>query len=161
MSKTNKKGSYCTNCGHYGHYIKNCITPVTSYGCIVIKVPPSYDQAKELLKNDNVISGYESCMKDLEFLMIQRKDSLGFIEIMRGKYKLQDIDYIKYHLLSITNDEQYKLLNNDFDTLWNNLWGIPKEQTANYKNDKEIAKQKFEGCTVTKKRPSTAERKAS
>ena len=142
--KTNKKTPYCTNCSQYGHYLKSCITPVTSYGCIVIKVPSSYDQAKELLKNDNIISGYESCMKDIQYLMIQRKDSLGFIEIMRGKYKIHDVEYIKYHLASITIDEEQKLLTNDFDTLWNNLWGIPKEQTVNYKNDKESAKQKFE-----------------
>lgn len=142
--KDNKKTPYCTNCGQYGHYLKNCLTPVTSFGCIVLKLPTGFDQAKELLKNDNSISGFESTMKDIKYLMIQRKDSLGFIEIIRGKYKLSDIDYIKYHIAAMTKPEQQKLLNNDFEVLWNNLWGIPKEQSLNYKNDKEAAKEKFE-----------------
>jgi len=142
--KDNKKPPYCTNCGQYGHYLKNCLTPVTSFGCIVLKLPNGFDQAKELLKNDNSISGFETIMKDMKYLMIQRKDSLGFIEIIRGKYKLSDIDYIKYHIAAMTKSEQQKLLNNDFEVLWNNLWGIPKEQSLNYKNDKEAAKEKFE-----------------
>lgn len=142
--KANKKTPYCTNCGQYGHFLKNCLTPVTSFGCIVLKLPSIFDQAKELLKNDNSISGFESIMKDIKYLMIQRKDSLGFIEIIRGKYKLTDIDYIKYHIAAMTKSEQQKLLNNDFEVLWNNLWGIPKEQSLNYKNDKEAAKEKFE-----------------
>lgn len=142
--KDNKKTPYCTNCGQYGHYLKNCLTPVTSFGCIVLKLPNGFDQAKELLKNDNSISGFESTMKDIKYLMIQRKDSLGFIEIIRGKYKITDIDYIKYHIAAMTKSEQQKLLNNDFEVLWNNLWGIPKEQSLNYKNDKEAAKEKFE-----------------
>lgn len=142
--KDNKKTPYCTNCGQYGHYLKNCLTPVTSFGCIVLKLPNGFDQAKELLKNDNSISGFESTMKDIKYLMIQRKDSLGFIEIIRGKYKITDIDYIKYHIAAMTKSEQQKLLDNDFEVLWNNLWGIPKEQSLNYKNDKEAAKEKFE-----------------
>jgi 8-oxo-dGTP pyrophosphatase MutT (NUDIX family) len=142
--KDNKKTPYCTNCGLYGHYLKNCLTPVTSFGCIVLKAPNGFDQAKELLKNDNSVSGFETIMKDIKYLMIQRKDSLGFIEIIRGKYKLTDVDYIKYHIAAMTKSEQEKLLNNDFEMLWNNLWGIPKEQTLNYKNDKEAAKNKFE-----------------
>lgn len=144
MKSSTKKAPYCTNCGQYGHYLKNCLTPVTSFGCIVIKVPNGFDQAKELLKNDNSVSGFETVMKDIKYLMIQRKDSLGFIEIIRGKYKLSDTDYIKYHITAMTRSEQEKLLNNDFETLWNNLWGVPKEQSLNYKNDKETAKEKFD-----------------
>ena len=59
---------------------------------------------------------------------------------MRGKYKISDIDYIKYHISTMTKDEQKKLLTNDFDDLWVKLWGTPKEQSLNYKNDKENAK---------------------
>lgn len=142
--KNVKKNPLCSNCGLYGHYLKNCISPVTSFGCIVIKTPENFDQAKELLTNDKSISGYESLMKNIKFLMIQRRDSLGFIEIMRGKYRLNDIQYIKYHIATMTSSEHHKILTQDFNTLWLNLWGLPKEQSLNYKNDKEIAKGKFE-----------------
>jgi 8-oxo-dGTP pyrophosphatase MutT (NUDIX family) len=144
MNKNQKKTLFCTNCGMYGHYVKSCIAPITSYGCIVIKTPDGLDQAKELLKNDNSVSGFENHMKDMKYLMIQRRDSLGFIEIIRGKYKLTDTDYIQYHINTMTVEEHKKILTEDFDSLWNKLWGAPKEQSQTYKNDKEAAKEKFE-----------------
>jgi 8-oxo-dGTP pyrophosphatase MutT (NUDIX family) len=144
MKSQTKRPLYCTNCGQYGHYLKSCLAPVTSFGCIIMKLPDGFDQAKELLKNDKSISGLENYMKDIQFLMIQRRDSLGFIEILRGKYKTTDLDYINYHVSTMTKDEQEKVLTQDFDTLWNNLWGTPKEQSQNYKNDREQAKLKFE-----------------
>lgn len=144
MNRTNKKTIFCTNCGTYGHYLKSCISPITSYGCIIIKLPKGFDQAKELLKNDNSISGFESYIKNIQYLMIQRRDSLGYIEIIRGKYKLNNKEYIQYHIDTMTNQEHTKLLTLSFDELWNGLWGTPKEQSQAYKNDKESAKQKFE-----------------
>jgi len=143
-NQNQKKTLFCTNCGIYGHYIKSCIAPITSYGCIVIKTPDGFDQAKELLKNDNSISGFENYSKDMKYLMIQRRDSLGFIEIIRGKYKLTDTDYIQYHINTMTTEEHTKILTQDFDTLWNQLWGAPSEQSQSYKNDKESAKEKFD-----------------
>jgi len=44
----------------------------------------------------------------------------------------------------MTAEEHKKLLTEDFDTLWINLWGLPKEQSSNYKTDKENSKTKFE-----------------
>lgn len=144
VPQIHKKQIFCTNCGQNGHYVKACISPVTSFGCIVVNLPSGFDQAKELLKNDKSVSGFENILKDLKFLMIQRRDSLGFIEILRGKYKTTDIDYIKYHISTMTKEEHVKILTQDFDTLWNNLWGTPREQSQNYKNDREQAKLKFE-----------------
>ena len=138
-----KKNPFCSNCGETGHYLKNCLSPVTSYGVILIKLPDGFSQAEDLLNNDNSISGYERALKDIKFLMIQRRDSLGFIELMRGKYKLTDIEYIKYHIATMTQNEHNKLLTKEFDLLWNELWGTPKEQSLNYKSDKESSKVKF------------------
>ena len=138
-----KKNPFCSNCGETGHYLKNCLSPVTSYGVILIKLPDGFSQAEDLLNNENSISGYERALKEIKFLMIQRRDSLGFIELMRGKYKLTDIEYIKYHIATMTSSEHNKLLTKEFDLLWNELWGTPKEQSLNYKSDKELSKVKF------------------
>ena len=138
-----KKNPFCSNCGETGHYLKNCLSPVTSYGVILIKLPDGFSQAEDLLNNENSISGYERALKDIKFLMIQRRDSLGFIELMRGKYKLTDIEYIKYHIATMTQNEHNKLLTKEFDLLWNELWGTPKEQSLNYKSDKDSSKVKF------------------
>lgn len=139
-----KKNIFCSNCGENGHYLKNCLSPVTSYGVILIKLPEGFSQAEDLILNENSISGYEKVLKQFKYLMIQRRDSLGFIELMRGKYKLNDLDYIKYHVSTMTKKEHKKILNEDFDTLWTNLWGTPKEQSLNYKNDKENARMKLQ-----------------
>jgi 8-oxo-dGTP pyrophosphatase MutT (NUDIX family) len=139
-----KKTIFCSNCGEYGHYLKNCLSPVTSYGVILVKLPDGFSQAEELLHNENSVSGYEKIIKEIKYLMIQRRDSLGFIELMRGKYKITDIDYIRYHVNTMTRVEQEKILTEDFDELWNKLWGAPKEQSLNYKNDKENAKLKLQ-----------------
>jgi len=139
-----KKNVYCSNCGQVGHHLKQCLSPVTSYGVILVKLPDNFSQAEELLNNENSVSGYEKITKQLKYLMIQRRDSLGFIELMRGKYKLNDIDYIKYHISTMTKSEHDKILNEDFDILWDKLWGTPKEQSQNYKNDRDNARAKLQ-----------------
>ena len=64
---------YCNNCGKRGHLYKECKLPVTSCGNIVFRVD-----------ND-----------EPEILMIQRKDSLCYIDFVRGKYDIQNINYIQ------------------------------------------------------------------
>ena len=56
--------------------------------------------------------------------MIQRKDSLCFIEFIRGKYKMNDVNYLTKLFKFITNEEKSKILNNDFDTIWKDLWKV-------------------------------------
>jgi 8-oxo-dGTP pyrophosphatase MutT (NUDIX family) len=108
----------------------------------MVRPPRGFDVAAALAANPGLVTGMEN--QALEFLLIQRRDSLGFIEIIRGKYKLTDTDYIQYHINTMTVDEHKKILTEDFDSLWNKLWGAPKEQSQTYKNDKEAAKEKFE-----------------
>jgi len=76
--------------------------------------------------------------------IIQRRDTIGFIEIMRGKYRISDIEYIKQHLSCMTGEEHNKLLTSDFDKLWESLWGPPQEGSHAYRNEKEQARAKME-----------------
>ena len=55
---------YCNNCGEKGHYSRQCNKPITSYGVLL------FTYAKDIPK----------------IIMIQRKDSLCYIELIRGKY---------------------------------------------------------------------------
>ena len=68
-SKTNIQ---CNNCGMKGHLYRDCKNPVTSFGHII----------------------FRKDRKEPEILMIQRKDSLCYIEFIRGKYDIQDYKYI-------------------------------------------------------------------
>ena len=60
------KTIYCTNCGKIGHNYKNCKNPIISYGIMLFKY-----------YNNN-----------LYLLLIQRKDSISYIEFIRGKYSI-------------------------------------------------------------------------
>ena len=90
-----KAYNFCNNCGKTGHAFHQCKHPITSIGIIAVR------------NNNNI----------LESLMIRRKDTLGFVDFMRGKYPL----YNKLYLLNIINemtiDEKKRLLEYDFDTL--------------------------------------------
>ena len=88
---------YCRNCGKRGHKYKDCLYPRLSYGIV--------------LYND----------KD-EIVMIERKDSISYIEFIRGKYKLEDSEYIQLLFNRMSVLEKDILLNNEFNILWNNLW---------------------------------------
>ena len=68
-----KKQIFCNNCGKIGHLFHQCKLPITSIGVICFRVI-----------NNN-----------FELLLIRRKDSLSFLDFMRGKYNLENYDYIK------------------------------------------------------------------
>ena len=115
------KNIQCLNCGFYGHTIKSCNYPITSYGIICYS------------KTTN---------NEIKYLMIQRKDSLCFIEFIRGKYKMNDVNYLTKLFKFITNEEKSKILNNDFDTIWKDLW---KEYDINkFKKEYLQSKRKFD-----------------
>jgi 8-oxo-dGTP pyrophosphatase MutT (NUDIX family) len=75
--------------------------------------------------------------------MIQRKDSLGFMDIMRGKYKLNEPEYIKKQLRGMTASERERLLNDDFEKIWHDLWGSDTESSHRYAHDRIVSKQKL------------------
>ena len=132
----------CTNCSEKGHQSKQCQQPITSYGAILFRIQDNWKQAEALLQGN--LTGLEEVHSKIEFLLIQRRDTIGFIEIMRGKYRTNDIDYILQHLSCMTGEEHNKLLTKDFDSLWEELWGPPIEGSHAYKNEKEQAKLKLE-----------------
>lgn len=136
--------STCTNCGNTGHSFRNCVSPITSYGAIIFRVNDlSWNQAAILTQTPNSITGFEGFQSKIEVLLIQRRDSLGFVEILRGKYQLTDIDYIKKQIHGMTDTERIKLLTKPFEELWSELWGHDTRGSNHYRNDKEISRQKL------------------
>jgi 8-oxo-dGTP pyrophosphatase MutT (NUDIX family) len=131
----------CTNCAQAGHQSKQCPHPITSYGVILFRVKDGWEQAENLVKGS--VTGLEMSSK-LEYLLIQRRDTIAFIEVMRGKYRTNDHEYIKQHLSCMTGEERNKLCTSDFDALWESVWGPPQEGTHAYRNEKEQAKGKLE-----------------
>ena len=96
----NKYYDICNNCGKQGHTFKQCKNPITSFGVIIFRI------------NQN----------QRQYLMIRRKDTLGYIDFMRGKYSVTNHKYILNMLKQMTVSEKHKLSSFTFDDLWNELW---------------------------------------
>lgn len=85
-SKSNEM--FCNNCGKYGHLFHICKIPITSIGIICFRI-------------------YNN---DIHFLMIRRKDTLGYIDFTRGKFSLNQKEYILNMIKQMTNSEKELLL---------------------------------------------------
>jgi len=142
MSKTLM--TYCTNCGEYGHITKQCTLPITSFGTILFRINDNWNQVDNLCKYDTSWSGLETVDKSkIQYLLIQRRDSLGYIDIMRGKYRVDDIKYISQQVHGMTREEQQQLINEPFDILWEKLWGPPVEGSNPYRHEKDVSRSKL------------------
>ena len=122
----NTKIIYCNNCGNEGHLYRHCRLPVLSYGIL--------------------------CINKDKLLMIQRKDSLSYIEFLRGKYELSKSDYI-FKLLNTCSLEERKLISTlSLDELWERLWfsgKTKKKQTDRMIKEYEKSKYLFEQLQKT------------
>lgn len=107
----------CRNCGINGHLYKDCIHPIMSFGIICYKI------------NNNKI----------EYLMIQRKDSLSFMEFIRGKYAINNEEYIEELVNNMTENEKELISHGDFDKIWNYAWS---QQNNNIKHTQEYIESK-------------------
>jgi len=112
---------FCNNCGNKGHLCYQCRQPITSVGIIVFR------------KNEKGMR---------EYLMIRRKDSIGYVEFLRGKYNIYSKIYLMNIISEMTLEEKQRLLDNDFDTLWNQLWG--DDINTQYRGEEKISRDKFE-----------------
>jgi 8-oxo-dGTP pyrophosphatase MutT (NUDIX family) len=74
--------------------------------------------------------------------MIRRKDSFGYIDFMRGKYTLQQKESLQKSIDEMSNEEKTRVLENDFDTLWKQLW--LDNISSQYKNEENISMKKYE-----------------
>lgn len=138
METNINRTQHCTNCGQSGHVFRNCLSPVTSYGLIAIKYLKD-EYISSLFSKSTIL---DNSNDSLQFLLIQRKDSLAFVEFIRGKYNPTEEYYLVKLLKSMTQKEQDLILNNSFDDLWKNVWG-ESSNIKSHKNDYEISEKKY------------------
>ena len=128
-----KNSIFCNNCGKQGHVFHSCKLPIISNGLIVYREKKSDPVSQS--KNTDKISKYE-------YLMIKRKDTLGYVDFLRGRYSLHNKLYLLNIINEMTIEEKIKIRTMDFDSLWNELWF--GSSSSQYRNEGRISKEKFE-----------------
>jgi 8-oxo-dGTP pyrophosphatase MutT (NUDIX family) len=118
------RGVVCNNCGVKGHIYRDCRFPVLSYGNILFR----RDGGEPMI------------------LMVQRKDSLCYTELVRGKYDPHNETYIQLLVDKCSCKEKQKLKKHDYETLWSDLWMISETSHNNlkYRKNYTTGKEKFE-----------------
>jgi 8-oxo-dGTP pyrophosphatase MutT (NUDIX family) len=137
----------CNNCGKYGHTFHQCKMPITSFGVIIFRINPEHGLR--------------------EYLMIRRKDTLGYVDFLRGKYQVRENGVNRRYLLNMfkqmTRREKERIRTLPFDVLWNELWNPPTStpitppanpsntgnvtgftQTSKYRHEETVSGEKFE-----------------
>ena len=115
----------CNNCNGHGHLFHQCQFPITSYGLIVFRQRLNTNQ--------------------LEYLMIRRRHSIGYMEFLRGKYTLNNKHYLQTIIDEMSTVEKAHLATtnaNDFTSLWHQLWSGHVLQR--YRSEERFAREKFE-----------------
>ena len=153
MGDINKYKLYCNNCCKYGHAYSKCNYPITSIGIIAFRITDNnlnnyyknlYDNKyinldKDCSLNYNIFNKTLDFKDKIEFLLIRRKNSVGFIEFLKGKYNLNNVDYIINLFDQMISSEIEIIKNNEFNDIWNNLWTNNKYKLI----DKNKIKNKF------------------
>jgi 8-oxo-dGTP pyrophosphatase MutT (NUDIX family) len=118
---------YCNNCGLKGHVFRTCKDPIISCGILLLR--GAYEPLR--LPVDPRTVGV---------LMVKRKDSMSYMEFIRGKYDLGNVDYVQRLIGNMTIPEQKLIVEEEFDTLWTRLWGAGRDT---HSTEYEISKLKY------------------
>jgi 8-oxo-dGTP pyrophosphatase MutT (NUDIX family) len=105
----------CNNCGGNGHLFFNCKRPITSLGIVCFRV---------------------NVKGETEYLLIQRKDTLGYVDFLRGKYSEKNMFQLKNILMEMTEKEKTLIMTRGYPELWAKLWNKSEEEYDSTNRDK-------------------------
>jgi 8-oxo-dGTP pyrophosphatase MutT (NUDIX family) len=118
------KNNICNNCCKQGHQFHQCKLPITSYGIIVFR---------------------SSAEQGIEYLMIRRKNSFGYIDFIRGKYIQNNLEHLQIMFNEMSIEEREQIRTNNFETLWRMMWGIQDSgHQTQFKGEELASQKKFE-----------------
>lgn len=147
----------CVNCGREGHLHRDCQGPATSFGIIAVrrrtptsKVGPVKAYPKVLCDKHHAEAPPDLSIdtddnEPLLFLMVQRKDTMGFIDFVRGR-ESNDENMLITYLEEMTCAERQRLVSWTFDEIWDNLW--LNHSSKCYLNEYKGAKEVFEALDI-------------
>lgn len=74
--------------------------------------------------------------------MVQRKDSLAYVEFIRGKYNVQVRPYLLRLLSNMTRTERERIRTSEFDQLWHGFW--QSDNLRSFMKEYDQSKHRFE-----------------
>jgi len=113
----------CNNCGRPRHIYKHCRAPITSIGIIN--------------RNDQG-----------QYLMICRKQSLGYVEFLRGKYNVSPSSNVKDLIDEMTMTEKSDIVSKSFLYLWSKLWNVAPTGNHEEQNANKLFDAMTSGCYI-------------
>lgn len=120
MMDIRKNFVICLNCGEHGHKSVKCSKNIRSYGIILFK---------------------QRLDGELVFLLVQRRDTIGYVDLMRGNYIDVNDPMLSMHFREMLDEEKERLLNFSFEENSNRLW--INKRSHFYKLEYENSKKKF------------------
>jgi hypothetical protein len=140
----------CNNCGRGGHLFQQCKLPITSYGIIVFRVINALDvldveEEKDDTREKNDTKEFNSINtspKKIEYLMIRRKDSFGYIDFIRGKYSPYNVVHLQNIINEMSEEEKKRIMTYNFSELWIMMWG--EKSNIQYRHEEALSYKKFE-----------------
>tara|TARA_Y100000385_G_scaffold134716_2_gene139932 strand:- start:16320 stop:17042 length:723 start_codon:yes stop_codon:yes gene_type:complete len=88
---------------------------------------------------------YNRDKEGLKYLLVRRKNTIGFVEFIRGKYAINDKTYILQLFNVMTENEIQLITDKDFPYLWEFLWMDKRfnKTSQKVKRDYDAAFEKF------------------
>lgn len=111
----------CKNCNKEGHRVKNCSEPIKSYGIIC----------------------YTKQGNKIYYLMINRKDTISFVDFVYGKYDTYNLNYLRKLFANMCYREKKYIETKTFDELWGLLNMKNKYRYEKSKKKYEILKNRL------------------
>jgi 8-oxo-dGTP pyrophosphatase MutT (NUDIX family) len=127
---------YCNNCGKPGHMYHHCKMPILSIGTIVFRV---IGKETEETEETGII---DNPRKEIQYLMICRNTTYGFMDFIRGKYSIYNKDFLLNLFREMSISEKNMIETHDFKYLWNQLWNNKPVQSQ-YKQEEQQSEEKF------------------
>jgi ADP-ribose pyrophosphatase YjhB (NUDIX family) len=116
----------CKNCNKPYHTLKQCKHPITSYGIILFRF-------------------FE---ENIQYLMIRRKNTFGFIDFVKGEYPDNDYTYLDKLFNEMSVEERQTIADtdaDDFEILWKKMWDDKIKNNLFNNSKKKFANLKKNG----------------
>jgi len=113
----------CINCNQLGHIYRYCKNPLNSYGILLYR--------------------YDLYCHKYEYLMIQRRHTFAYVEIIRGNYHEDNKDYLQRLFGEMTKQERNHIFQKTFLELWEDLWLFEDKSNPRFIRDFNKASETF------------------